>query len=102
MLLKCLLSYFERPIQIMDENFAIATFYDLSHNAFAVSAWYYSFALTLIALFFAVPRRFYVLRTFLAIMDLPKAFLSMFLTLFKLKGANKKFIHTQHSTVGSH
>jgi hypothetical protein len=31
-----------------------------------------------------------------AIFSLPRAFLLMFGSLFKLKGANKKFIHTVH------
>ncbi|TAI48183.1 glycosyltransferase [Flagellimonas allohymeniacidonis] len=61
--------------------------------------WYLSLALTVLAFFFAVPKRFYTKATLRAILKLPKAFLLMFLSLFKLKGANKKFIHTQHGTV---
>lgn len=64
--------------------------------------WYISFGLTVAAFFMAIPIRFYSTQTLKAIMTLPKAFALMFLSLFKLKGANKKFIHTQHGTVESH
>ncbi|WP_136467646.1 glycosyltransferase [Flagellimonas onchidii] len=64
-------------------------------------AWYTSFGLVILAFAFAVPRKFYSKSTFNALMTLPKAFAVMFLSLFKLKGANKKFIHTQHGTINS-
>lgn len=44
----------------------------------------------------AVPNKFYSRDTFEAMAELPKAMFVMFLTLFRLKGANKKFIHTPH------
>jgi cellulose synthase/poly-beta-1,6-N-acetylglucosamine synthase-like glycosyltransferase len=44
----------------------------------------------------SVPLKFYNLKTLKAVLTLPKAFFIMFLSLFKLKGANKKFIHTAH------
>ncbi|MEM9869555.1 MAG: glycosyltransferase family 2 protein, partial [Bacteroidota bacterium] len=63
--------------------------------------WYGSFFLTILAFVFSVPRKFYTKRTLHAVLTLPKAFLLMFLSLFKLKGANKKFIHTQHGTINT-
>lgn len=63
--------------------------------------WYASLLLTILAFFFAIPKKFYSSKTLRAVLTLPKAFLLMFLSLFKLKGANKKFIHTQHGTVKS-
>lgn len=51
-------------------------------------------------LMLAVPDSYYNKKTLNAALSLPKAILVMFLTLFKLKGANKKFIHTPHS--GTH
>lgn len=63
--------------------------------------WYVSFGLVLFAFVFAVPKKFYSKATFNALLTLPKAFMVMFLSLFKLKGANKKFIHTQHGTINS-
>ena len=64
--------------------------------------WYTSLGFTVGAFFMAIPTRFYCTKTLKAILTLPKAFALMFLSLFKLKGANKKFIHTQHGTVESH
>jgi cellulose synthase/poly-beta-1,6-N-acetylglucosamine synthase-like glycosyltransferase len=52
--------------------------------------------ITIVAFAFGIPRKFYNKETLLAVLSLPKAFLIMFASLFKLKGANKKFIHTQH------
>ncbi|UOY08104.1 glycosyltransferase family 2 protein [Muricauda sp. SCSIO 64092] len=63
--------------------------------------WHLTAALTILAFIMAVPKKFYSKSTFTAIWTLPKAFLVMFLSLFKLKGANKKFIHTQHGTVNT-
>ncbi|MGX1928626.1 glycosyltransferase [Flagellimonas sp. 2504JD4-2] len=63
--------------------------------------WYVSFGLVIFAFAFAVPKKFYSKTTFNALLTLPKAFAVMFLSLFKLKGANKKFIHTQHGTINS-
>ncbi len=61
--------------------------------------WYFTFTVTVLAFLFSVPRKFYSTATLRAILTLPKAFFLMFLSLFKLKGANKKFIHTQHGTL---
>jgi cellulose synthase/poly-beta-1,6-N-acetylglucosamine synthase-like glycosyltransferase len=44
----------------------------------------------------AVPIGFYNKKTLIAVFSLPKAFILMLLSLFRLKGANKKFIHTAH------
>lgn len=56
---------------------------------FVMVAVYLSFVLS-------IPRKYYNYKTLKAVFILPKAFLLMFLSLFKLKGANKKFIHTAH------
>lgn len=47
---------------------------------------------------FAVPKAFYNLKTVNALASLPKGMLVMLLSLFKLKGANKTFIHTEHTS----
>ena len=44
----------------------------------------------------AVPSSFYNNKLFGAMLKLPMIFFTMFMLLFKLKGANKKFIHTPH------
>jgi len=64
-------------------------------------AWQVTFGAVVVAFLCAIPRVFYNGKTLNALLTLPKAFGLMFLSLFKLKGANKKFIHTQHGTINS-
>lgn len=64
-------------------------------------AWQITFGAVIVAFLCAIPRVFYNGKTVHALLTLPKAFALMFLSLFKLKGANKKFIHTQHGTINS-
>lgn len=52
--------------------------------------------LNILAMVFAIPRRFYNIRLLKSILLVPRLFFRMFLLLFKLKGANKTFIHTPH------
>ena len=61
--------------------------------------WYVTLLFTVLAVFMAIPRKFYNSSTLFAVFMLPKAFITMFLLLFKLKGANNTFIHTKHGTI---
>jgi cellulose synthase/poly-beta-1,6-N-acetylglucosamine synthase-like glycosyltransferase len=47
---------------------------------------------------FSVPRSYYTLKTVGALASLPKGMFMMLLSLLKIKGANKTFIHTQHTS----
>lgn len=47
---------------------------------------------------FSVPRSFYTLKTVSALTRLPKGIFIMLRSLLKIKGANKTFIHTQHTS----
>jgi len=47
----------------------------------------------------AIPAAFFNDKLLGAVLKIPKIFFTMFLLLFKLKGANKKFIHTPHGQV---
>ncbi len=60
--------------------------------------WYWPMLLSLYALSFllAIPRSYFNKSFFVALLTAPKAFLTIFTLHFKLKGANKKFIHTPH------
>lgn len=58
--------------------------------------WTGLFIVTGLTLLLSTPWQFFSYRTLKAISSLPRAFLLMFGSLFKLKGANKKFIHTVH------
>lgn len=58
--------------------------------------WTGLFLVTGLTLALSTPKQYYSMKTLRAVFSLPKAFLLMFGSLFKLKGANKKFIHTVH------
>jgi cellulose synthase/poly-beta-1,6-N-acetylglucosamine synthase-like glycosyltransferase len=62
--------------------------------------WLTIWLMTAIALLISVPVKFYNKNTLKAIMSLPGSFAVMLLSLFRLRGANRQFIHTQHG-VGS-
>lgn len=61
----------------------------------AVKWWILSGCLFL-ALALAIPRSLYTWQLMKAMIDLPLTFGAMFLNLFRLKGANRTFIHTEH------
>ena len=58
--------------------------------------WWILFLLLVTALLVAVPRRYCTSRLATAIQSLPHTFLLMAANVFKLRGANKSFIHTSH------
>lgn len=58
--------------------------------------WWVILGLLLLALIVAIPRRFWKLRLVKAIGFVPYSFLLMAANLFRLKEANKRFIHTEH------
>lgn len=60
--------------------------------------WWTILALLIIALLCAIPRRYYTLRLLKSICLIPVAFFMMFINLFRMSEARKKFIHTEHST----
>lgn len=54
-------------------------------------------ALLIFTFLFAIPRKFYNIQTLAAVVSIPKGILLMILSLASTKGANKKFIHTEHT-----
>lgn len=60
--------------------------------------WLYTGIACVLAFQLSIPRSFYNYRTLRALFSLPKGMLVMLLSLLKIKGANKKFIHTKHTT----
>lgn len=62
--------------------------------------WWVMLSLLLFALVIAIPRSFWKWRLLKAICIVPYSFLLMFINLFRLKEANKKFIHTEHGVEG--
>lgn len=60
-------------------------------------AWAILFVGYALALALALPKQYYSWKVVMALAALPKGFLGMFMLLFKLKGADKQFIHTTHT-----
>ena len=58
--------------------------------------WWLLLVLLAVALLVAVPKRFCTSRLAMALQKIPYTFLLMAGNIFKLRGANKTFIHTRH------
>jgi len=58
--------------------------------------WLLAFCLCSVAILASIPLHFYTKQSLKAVFSLPQAILLMLLVLFRLKKANKKFIHTEH------
>jgi len=69
-------------------------------HTIAVS-WIILFGVVVLTFFLSIPKKFYSLKTLNAVLLLPKGFFLMFLSLLKIKGANKQFLHTKHSSTGT-
>jgi cellulose synthase/poly-beta-1,6-N-acetylglucosamine synthase-like glycosyltransferase len=67
---------------------------------FGYEIWAGLFLLNTISIFVSIPREFYTKQMVVAVASIPMLFVKMFLLLFRLKGANKKFIHTPHGVTG--
>ena len=65
----------------------------------SVNLWLINLLMVIIAFVLALPKSFYNTTTLKAMLSLPVAFIRMALLLFKLKGANKQFIHTSHGVI---
>jgi hypothetical protein len=63
---------------------------------FGKEIWIALFILNSFSILISIPKEFYSRKMLAACFRLPALFMNMFLLLFKLKNANKKFIHTQH------
>jgi cellulose synthase/poly-beta-1,6-N-acetylglucosamine synthase-like glycosyltransferase len=70
-----------------------------SNVTMSPAVWIGLLALNFLAMILAVPLRFYNVRLLKSAAMLPGLFFKMFFLLFRLKGANKSFIHTPHGSV---
>lgn len=61
--------------------------------------WGFMLLFSVIAFLIAIPRQFFRLENLRAMFNLPIALFLMVKAMFKVKGANKKFIHTPHTHV---
>ena len=100
------LDYFDKAIQFIQPPrimllgfLLIICILSIIFNPLAITiAWLAVLASCILAFFFFFPGRFYNAKTLKAIITLPRGFFLMFLSLLKIRGANKKFIHTQHTS----
>jgi len=87
-----IISLFYGLIAILNNELINSWFY------YGIYDWLLVFIVVFLAFVFSIPRKFWNMKTLNAILTLPKAFFIMGLSLLKLRGANKKFIHTTHGT----
>lgn len=74
----------------------VLSFFIAPYLHYSYKIWIALFTVNTIAIFMAIPREFWSKQLVTSIFSLPVIFFQMFLLLFRLKGANKKFIHTPH------
>jgi cellulose synthase/poly-beta-1,6-N-acetylglucosamine synthase-like glycosyltransferase len=111
LVLKGNIDYFDKAIQfiqpprilllgavILSSCVFILTNYFLGNQDSFTSYWIVLVVACISSFIFSVPRSFYNLKTVNALARLPKGMLMMLLSLLKIKGANKTFIHTQHTS----
>lgn len=77
----------------------VGLFFLRTYLTFGYEIWLTFSGLMVIAIAVSIPREYYTMDLVKALFKIPGLFLRMFLLLFKLKGANKKFIHTPHYNV---
>lgn len=77
----------------------LLSFVFFAYLAVSPVLWMALLGLNILAMTFAVPRRFYNIRMFRSVLLIPGIFLKMLLLLFRLRGANTTFIHTPHGRV---
>lgn len=68
-------------------------------HTFMSIKWWSLLVLYTISLAIALPKRLYNRQLLMAILKLPQTAVQIIFLMFKLKGANKKFIHTTHTKI---
>jgi cellulose synthase/poly-beta-1,6-N-acetylglucosamine synthase-like glycosyltransferase len=114
LLLKGNIDYFDKAIQFIQPprilllgavllfggGFILAN-YLLNNQILYTIYWIILVLACVLSFVFSVPRSFYNLKTLQALANLPKGMFMMLLSLLKIKGANKTFIHTQHTSTAT-
>lgn len=77
----------------------LALNYILKNEVLYSYYWIALLVLCVLSFVFSIPRDFYNKKTLRAMASLPKGMLTMLMSLLKIKGANKTFIHTQHTSI---
>jgi cellulose synthase/poly-beta-1,6-N-acetylglucosamine synthase-like glycosyltransferase len=76
------------------------TIYNIVIHSFSwfLISWIILMGLCIFSLLISVPGSFYRISTLKAMTSLPKGMLLMLMSLLRIKGANKQFIHTKHTS----
>lgn len=82
-------------ILLLGMTFVISLFLSFVAGGVAIK-WWILFVVLIVALLLAIPSSLFSKQLVVALFELPYSFLLMLRNLFRLKGANKKFIHTSH------
>jgi cellulose synthase/poly-beta-1,6-N-acetylglucosamine synthase-like glycosyltransferase len=111
LLLKGNIDYFDKAIQFIQPprilllgavllcsiGFVVVNYFLDNQRPYA-NYWIILLAACIMSFVFSVPKYFYNISTCKALASLPKGMFMMLLSLLKIKGANKTFIHTQHTS----
>ena len=81
---------------------SIVTFLLRDYLTFRYYPWVLFLAMNIIAMALAIPLRYYNWQMVRSVFLLPRVAIKMFGLLFRLKGANKSFIHTPHGVTQVH
>lgn len=111
LLLKGNIDYFDKAVQFIQPPrilllaavlFAstgfLLTNYFLDNQSPYSNYWIFLVIACLLSFVFSVPKYFYNTATLKALVSLPKGMFMMLWSLLKIKGANKTFIHTKHTS----
>jgi cellulose synthase/poly-beta-1,6-N-acetylglucosamine synthase-like glycosyltransferase len=111
LILKGNVDYFDKAIQFIQPprilllgavmlfgvGFLISNYF-LDNQILYSKLWIALVVTCILSFVFSVPISFYNSKTLHALASLPKGMFTMLLSLLKIKGANKTFIHTQHTS----
>jgi len=111
LLLKGNVDYFDKAIQFIQPprilllgavilcsvSFVMLNYWLDNQNSYS-NYWVVLLIACVMSFVFSVPKSFYNRKTLKALMSLPKGMFMMLLSLLKIKGANKTFIHTKHGS----
>ncbi|WP_147676377.1 glycosyltransferase [Algibacter pacificus] len=111
LMLKGNVDYFDKAIQFIQPprilllgaviggsvGFVLLNYFLTNQNTYS-TYWVILTVICVLSFVFSVPKSFYNLKTLEALASLPKGMFMMLLSLLKIKGANKTFIHTQHTS----
>lgn len=111
LLLKGNIDYFDKAIQFIQPprilllgavllcsiGFVVVNYF-LDNQSPYSNYWIILLIACIMSFVFSVPKYFYNISTCKALVSLPKGMFMMLLSLLKIKGANKTFIHTQHTS----